>query len=138
MAAAEEAGDLLSLERETEATMNNFISRLARAQHLSGKKAPSLEVLMGRYIFQSALAARVAHRTHYTNALHCLRVFTESAEQYRREALAIGPKRSWNGYEDQRLRKPISKLKRLLVEHERRDALRRLRSKGSVSETGVV
>jgi len=126
----------LGLARDTEAAMNDFIGRLAKAQRLSGKRAPSLCDTRDSYVQQSRLSINTQPVArpglHRENALSALRRFIESAERYRQEALAGGPRRSWNSYEDQRLRKPISRLRYLLIQHDRWEAFRRLHSNGAV------
>jgi len=113
------------LVAKTQDAMGAFIDRLARAQRLSSVRAPQLSS-RDTYSNQARLARLTGRAAHQEDAVRALRDFIHGAEQYRQATFANAPKRTWNQYEDQRLRKPIAKLKRLLSEHERWEAVRRL------------
>jgi hypothetical protein len=106
------------------AAMNDFVVHLSRAQRISRHKAPIWSLRSVRTEYDHWM-----HRKHDTKAaLNQLRIFVRLADEYRAVAGTDGNKQ-WVKHDEQKLRKPLARLKRLEVESQKWEGMRRLLDK---------
>lgn len=110
------------------AAMNDFIDRVARAQRMSGvRESVVLKLVRDEFRNVSAPGAK-----RYVEAWGILSRFTSAAQNYYERA-RTNPTHTkrWTQYEDQRLRKSVARLTRVLAESQKWEAMRRLQSPSS-------